>query len=50
MAFADIGFGNVVNVDRIVSVVSGEAAPTKSAERIMQKIENPQARYNDDEE
>lgn len=29
MTFADIGFGNVVNTDRIVSIVSAEAAPTK---------------------
>ncbi|MCM1298261.1 MAG: DUF370 domain-containing protein [Firmicutes bacterium] len=87
MAFADIGFGNIVNADRIVSVVSAEAAPTKrivsaareknlavdatcgkktksvlimdsghivlsakSAERILQKIENPEIKYGDDEE
>lgn len=87
MAFADIGFGNIVNADRIVSVVSAEAAPTKriisaakekslavdatcgkktksvlimdsghiilsakSAERILQKIENPKMQYNDEEE
>ncbi len=29
MPFTDIGFGNTVNVDRIVSIVSADAAPTK---------------------
>ncbi len=29
MSFTDIGFGNTVNVDRIVSIVSADAAPTK---------------------
>lgn len=29
MKLLDIGFGNLVNADRIVAVVSAEAAPTK---------------------
>ena len=29
MKLADIGFGNLVNTDRIVAVVSADAAPTK---------------------
>ncbi len=29
MKLLDIGFGNLVNSDRIVAVVSAEAAPTK---------------------
>lgn len=29
MRLADIGFGNLVNTDRIVAVVSADAAPTK---------------------
>lgn len=29
MRLADIGFGNMVNTDRIVAVVSADAAPTK---------------------
>lgn len=87
MAFADIGFGNMVNADRIVSIVSAEAAPTKriisaakekslavdatcgkktksvlimdsghiilsakTAERILQKIEDPKTEYQDDDD
>lgn len=29
MKLADIGYGNLVNTDRIVAVVSADAAPTK---------------------
>lgn len=29
LKLADIGFGNLVNTDRIVAVVSADAAPTK---------------------
>lgn len=29
MIFTDIGFGNTVNSNRIVSIVSADAAPTK---------------------
>lgn len=29
MKLADIGFGNLVNTDRVVAVVSADAAPTK---------------------